>query len=434
MATERYIQPEAFAFETESEAFGEFKSSEFGSGEFGFGELGLGELGLGEQEAAFAESGLSEAELGAAEFGQGELGLGEFGAAEFNEGEFAFVGETSTPTAAPARTVTCPPPSTRDTCLPPGTRPNHILDNFAFDRSDVTLGCHMLLINEAASRIVQTQTSRQPIRSVLLMGHTDKVGPDAYNVELGRRRAQAVLRELCMALEARQRGIARTITFHVGSCGEAQPKATRQLSRRVEIFLPRPPQPRGCPPFQERIRLHLKILVQPRRFTIARMLQSMRQVYEPKGFLVEVVSCEVIKSRRLEVLDIHCPGRRTICCPFPCATRLLNREHVDLFRNQHHVRTNELAVYFVRRTLPGLNGCCAHPVGRPGVIVTAQASQWTLAHEIGHVLGLPHVLVNTRLMIDGSLGGTNALVTPPLPVLTNSEVSTMMRSALTLPC
>jgi hypothetical protein len=112
----------------------------------------------------------------------------------------------------------------------------------------------------------------------------------------------------------------------------------------------------------------------------------------------------------------------------------LNQEHIDLFANRNNVEANELAVYFVRRTRPGFNGCCAHPVGRPGVIVTAKASEWTLGHEIGHTLGLAHVMGNTRLMIDPALGGTNALVTPPLPVLTAAEVTTMMNSALTLPC
>lgn len=410
MATERYFQPEAFAFEAES----------------------------GEAET-FGEAELGEAEYGEAEYGEAEFG--EFGAAEFGESEFAFVGEApsvweleSTAKAPVTASVTCPPPARELKCLPRGTRPNHILDHFGFNRSDVNRVCHTLLLNEAAERIIQSQRSRQPIKSVLLVGHTDKVGSDAYNVGLGRRRANAVLKELCKTLESKQRGITRRITFHVASCGESQPKATPDLSRRVEIFLPVPPQPRGCPPFRERIRIHLKILVQPRRFTIARMLRSMRQVYEPKGFIVEVVSCEIIRALRLNVLDIHCPGTNATCCPFPCATATLNQEHVDLFRNRNNVGANELAVYFVRRTQPGLNGCCAHPIGSPGVIVAAKASQWTLAHEIAHVLGLPHVRDRTRLMIDGSLGGTNALVTPPLPVLTPAEVRTMTNSALTVPC
>lgn len=424
MAGERYIQPETFEFEAESEEeFGAFETGAFESNEFGAGEFAAGEFSSGEHEGAFGETAFGET---------------AFGESEFAESEFAFVGETpmaweleSPGSAAP---VTCPPKPTFVDCPPRGTRPSHILDYFTFDRTDLNRACHTLLLNEAADRIIQSQASSQPIRMVLLAGHTDAVGDANYNFTLARRRAEAVLLELCKTLESKRRGITRTIEFRLTSCGERQTKATPALSRRVEIFLPAPPPPAGCPPFKERIRLHLKVLVQPTRFTIARMLRCMRQVYEPNGFLVEVVSCEVIKAPTLEVLDIRCPGGTQICCPFPCATNTLNQEHIDLFANRNNVAANELAVYFVRRTLPGLNGCCAHPVGRPGVIVAARASEWTLGHEIGHTLGLQHVNNNRRLMIGPALGGTNALVTPPPPVLIAGEVTTMLNSALTLPC
>ena len=432
MASERYVQPEAFEFQAEfnegEEEFGSFETSAF---ETNTSETGVFETGAFETD-----------EFGAGEFGAGELSFGEqegaFGETSFGEAEFAFVGEV--PTAweleregveAPA---TCPPKPKFIDCPPRGTRPNHILDNFTFDRSDVNRVCHTLLINEAADRIIQSQASTRPIKNLLIAGHTDAVGDDNYNFGLARRRAEAVLLALCKALESKRPGITRTIEFRLTSCGERQTKATPALSRRVEIFLPAPPQPAGCPPFKERIRLHLKILVQPKRFTIARMLRSMRQVYEPKGFLIEVVSCEVISAPALEVLDIRCPGTTQACCPFPCATNTLNQEHIDLFANRNNVEANELAVYFVRLMQPGFRGCCAHPVGRPGVVVASTASEWTLGHEIGHTLGLAHVDVNNRLMIGPALGGTNALPTAPPPVLTPAEVTTMLNSALTVPC
>jgi hypothetical protein len=67
------------------------------------------------------------------------------------------------------------------------------------------------------------------------------------------------------------------------------------------------------------------------------------------------------------------------------------------------------------------------------VVVTAGASQWTLAHEIGHVLGLNHVMNATSLMIDPALGGTNAITNPP-PDLAAAGIQTMTNSNLTIPC
>jgi predicted Zn-dependent protease len=55
------------------------------------------------------------------------------------------------------------------------------------------------------------------------------------------------------------------------------------------------------------------------------------------------------------------------------------------------------------------------------------ASDWTLAHEIGHVLGLVHVNDSNRLMT----GGGTAKITNLPPDLVASEISTMQNSYYT---
>ena len=103
-------------------------------------------------------------------------------------------------------------------------------------------------------------------------------------------------------------------------------------------------------------------------------------------------------------------------------------EQNTLFDNRNNVGANEVVAYFVRSTVPPFNGCAAHPANRPGAVVVQGATQWTLAHEIGHVLGLSHVNDNNRLMT----GNGTANITNPPPDLIGSEIQTMKNSQLTI--
>ena len=70
-----------------------------------------------------------------------------------------------------------------------------------------------------------------------------------------------------------------------------------------------------------------------------------------------------------------------------------------------------------------VRGCAAHPANRPGSVVTDVETQYTMAHEIGHVLGLNHVNDTSNLMNNG----TAAITTHP-PNLTNSQLNTIRSS------
>jgi hypothetical protein len=45
-----------------------------------------------------------------------------------------------------------------------------------------------------------------------------------------------------------------------------------------------------------------------------------------------------------------------------------------------------------------LAGCASHPFAQPACVISALGSPWTLAHEVGHVLGLRHTTGTTMLM------------------------------------
>ncbi len=166
----------------------------------------------------------------------------------------------------------------------------------------------------------------------------------------------------------------------------------------------------------ETVRLHTKVLTNP-TVSIDTMLAAMRQVYEPTGIRVQQISNETLSLPDLNVVDVS-----------ECLMGQPTAEQTTLFTNRNNVGVNDVVVYFVQATNPPNNGCAAFPAGRPGAVVASGATQWTMGHEIGHVLGLNHVNDNNRLMT----GNATANITNPPPDLINSEISTMKSSLLTV--
>jgi len=165
------------------------------------------------------------------------------------------------------------------------------------------------------------------------------------------------------------------------------------------------------------VRLHFKILTNPTSFNVNQMLASMQTVYNANGFQVQLGSTENLNLPLLNDLDVG-----------PCTMGSTTAEQQQLFANRNNVGPNDVACYFVRSTVPALNGCAAFPAGSPSVAIASVASQWTLGHEVGHVLGLAHVNNNDRLMTGN---GTWNITNPP-PDLIASEVTTMQASTLTI--
>ena len=172
-------------------------------------------------------------------------------------------------------------------------------------------------------------------------------------------------------------------------------------------------------PFENCIQLHFKVLTEP-RISLANMVRSMKSTFRPHGYDVQVKSLEALDLPALTDLDIG-----------PCSLNTPpTAEQRELFRHRRTNEAGEIVIYFVHSTIPPTSGCAVHPNGRLGAVVTRGASRWTLAHEVGHLMGLRHTASNRRLMTGG---GTINIVDPP-PDLIASELTRIRQSGLAVPC
>ncbi len=99
---------------------------------------------------------------------------------------------------------------------------------FAFDSYEITAD-QTRILKRWAEYINQAD-----INEVSLHGHADEIGTQAYNMELSKKRAQAVLEEL-------RKYVKQDISIHLHAYGETQPingnetEQQRQKNRRVEF-------------------------------------------------------------------------------------------------------------------------------------------------------------------------------------------------------
>jgi hypothetical protein len=132
-------------------------------------------------------------------------------------------------------------------------KPNYIIGRFCYNswylRDDMWQR-HRYEIQGIAKEIIDSwiDFGARRIKHVCLMGHTDFHGPDDYNDQLGRARANSVRDELCKALVyiaecRRSLDILTKLTIACGTRGKRNPLApgksddARACNRRVDVYL-----------------------------------------------------------------------------------------------------------------------------------------------------------------------------------------------------
>jgi hypothetical protein len=159
------------------------------------------------------------------------------------------------------------------------------------------------------------------------------------------------------------------------------------------------------------LHLHLRVIRRP-TITVPVALQTARSVLAQAKLNLVILSNEEINDSVLGDIPVsgNCQGKGA-----------LSPDQMALFATTASAR-DEILIFFVRSTNPVLSGCARHPDGKPGALVTEDCSRFTLAHELGHVLGLSHGGDSTRLMHECTCD-----ITVARPRLIQPEIDMMLK-------
>lgn len=119
-------------------------------------------------------------------------------------------------------------------------------------------------------KILQSWKTSKPIRTIMLVGHADETGEQAFNYNLGLKRAKEVRELILKTLNQKDPGLASKInilTYSQGECWPVVKNAQRNArNRRVEVWAisevylptpgPTPPNPTPPPTPKAPIKLH----------------------------------------------------------------------------------------------------------------------------------------------------------------------------------
>lgn len=170
------------------------------------------------------------------------------------------------------------------------------------------------------------------------------------------------------------------------------------------------------------VRVHLRILVTPRHTPVQTLVDNIVALYGSYGFDV------VIASRTSLVGDDSLAGLHYVDIGECRRSFGATEQQAELFAKVGDgVPRTDILACVVRGLIEPKAGCASHPVDRPALVIGGDEAQpWTLAHEVGHVLGLvDHPTDRNRLMY-----WTTAAITDEPPDFRPDEIATMLASPL----
>lgn len=213
--------------------------------------------------------------------------------------------------------------------------------------------------------------------------------------------------------------------------GRRLPAPTRRTSHPVTEYCAMSIKDELGNTCNRRVRLHLKSLGMPTvpEFTALRNAQS---VYGQYGICMQFASGQSLpnaidrSSQSLSLMNVDVGS-----CTMPQG---MTQQQDALFGygSRQSVGPNDIICYWVDRVASGgrqLAGCASHPTAQPACVVAALGSPWTLAHEVGHVLGLRHTTGSAMLM-----STPTASITARPPSISTADLAVIRASRLCVPC
>jgi len=134
------------------------------------------------------------------------------------------------------------------------------------------------------------------------------------------------------------------------------------------------------------LKLHIKILTNPVGITIKEMMKAMNDLFLQANIVVNLETIQELDLRR-DDFDFFNTSDVGDCHLAPTG------EQIDLSRFRDNAENTDVVVYICQLVMDEngpIDGCSTHPEGVPMAVIRSLASPYTLAHEIGHILGLKH--------------------------------------------
>lgn len=178
------------------------------------------------------------------------------------------------------------------------------------------------------------------------------------------------------------------------------------------------------------LNLHIRILTEP-DIPVLDMINAMNQIYEAANIHVYVLSYEQALLNEDEFESLNDLDTESCMMGYP-STEQIQLAGIEVTE----LGSKDIKVFFCRtvssfslhdRIVGSVNGCASHPPNNPAVYISSISSKYTLAHEIGHVLGLQHTLTRGDYSFLMTGEGTANISRHP-PLLTEDEITTILGS------